>query len=475
MIRGWLRSLQIRLALRVAALYVVATAGVIVVLMTRAYDTARSLGDQELVFRANELARYISVGTNGLPRFDPPPNLSAAYATGPGSDIFAIRDSEGRVIAVEPRQFGDTVGQRPLATDEHVHFGARLGAGYGDYDCLDVGVKTVAGWVSISVARSNANAAAMYSLLRKFIHDIIWAVSFLVLAALAIGILSIRGGLKSVREVSQMAAAIGPHTMSMRLPDKELPSEILPLVTAVNQALNRVEQAFTVQRQFTSNAAHQLRTPLAIITAALDEMEGDGEMLELKADVARMNRLVEQLLRVARLDAIVSDVTAPVNLNEVVSRVVANMAPWAFAREITIAFKAPDSPVHVKGNGEEIADAIKNVVENAVIHSPDRTEVLVSTGPDGHVSVADRGPGIPSADRERIFDRFWRGRDAVFPGAGLGLAIVSEIMKAHRGKVTVETRPLGGSIFTLWFTAAPGEDDKSSRAVDRSQAASADS
>ncbi len=450
MIQSWLRSLQLRLAMRVAALYIVATVVVIVVLMSRAYDTARSLSDQELVFRAADLARYVSVGANGLPRFDLPPNLTAVYDTAPGSDIFAIRDAGGRVIAAAPPQFGDLVAGWPRATVEPAHFSAQLGTESGGYDGL----------------------GAVYSLLRKFIHDIIWAVSLLVLAALVIGILSIRSGLKSVRAVSEMAAAIGPHTMSVRLPDKGLPSEIMPLVTAVNRALDRVEQGFTIQRQFTANAAHELRTPLAIITAALDEMEGDGDLVELKADVARMNRLVEQLLRVARLDAIVLDATGTLDLNEVASSVVEIMVPWAVTRERMIAFKGSGSPVHVKGNGHEIADAIRNLVENAVVHSPPRTEVLVRTDPDGRVSVADRGPGILSEDRERIFDRFWRGKGVQCQGAGLGLAIVKQIMKGHGGTVSVENRPLGGAIFTLRFTAMPGEDEKSSTSVEQSFTAS---
>ncbi len=472
MIQSWLRSLQLRLAMRVAALYIVATVVVIVVLMSRAYDTARSLSDQELVFRAADLARYVSVGANGLPRFDLPPNLTAVYDTAPGSDIFAIRDAGGRVIAAAPPQFGDLVAGWPRATVEPAHFSAQLGTESGGYDGLGISLNTVAGPVSVLVARSNTNAAAVYSLLRKFIHDIIWAVSLLVLAALVIGILSIRSGLKSVRAVSEMAAAIGPHTMSVRLPDKGLPSEIMPLVTAVNRALDRVEQGFTIQRQFTANAAHELRTPLAIITAALDEMEGDGDLVELKADVARMNRLVEQLLRVARLDAIVLDATGTLDLNEVASSVVEIMVPWAVTRERMIAFKGSGSPVHVKGNGHEIADAIRNLVENAVVHSPPRTEVLVRTDPDGRVSVADRGPGILSEDRERIFDRFWRGKGVQCQGAGLGLAIVKQIMKGHGGTVSVENRPLGGAIFTLRFTAMPGEDEKSSTSVEQSVTAS---
>jgi two-component system, OmpR family, sensor histidine kinase TctE len=452
--RGWFRSLQLRLAVRVMALYVVATAVVIGILMFRAYDTARSLTDQELVARASDLAKYILVGPNGAPRLDLPPRLAAMYDDPSTTDIFAIRDAGGRIVAAAPPRFGELVTSWPPATQQPAHFDVRdLGTERDSYGGISIRLQSSAGPLSISVARSGAATALVYSLLRKFIHDIIWAVSFLVLAALAIGVLAIRSGLKSVRDVSEKAAAIGPHATSVRLPEENLPSEITPLVTAVNRAFDRLDQGFAVQRQFTANAAHELRTPLAIITASLDAMEGNGELEKLKTDVARMNRLVEQLLRVARLDAIALDVSQPVELNEVACEVVETMAPWALARKRTLAFSGAEQPVRVKGNAHAIADAIRNLVENAIAHSPAGAEVLVSSHPNGSVSVADHGPGISAADEQRIFDRFWRGKNSQTEGAGLGLAIVQEIMKMHGGTIAVENGPQGGAVFTLCFTS----------------------
>jgi two-component system, OmpR family, sensor histidine kinase TctE len=445
-----LRSLQLRLAVQLAILYAVAMAIGAAILIYQAYDTAETLGERDLGLRAADLARHAVPGPNGA-RLDLPAQLAAAYQAG-DADMFALRASDGRVLAASPPGFGEAVAKWPLPSDEPSYFNLRgFGPTAQDYHGLSVSLESAAGPVAIAVARAKGADALASALLREFIMDVAWIVPLLVAVTVGVGILVIRRGLKPVREISQMAARIGPATTHIRLSQKDLPAEIEPLVAAVNRALERLEQGFAVQRKFTGNAAHELRTPLAIVTAMLDAMEGNGELGKLRADVARMNRIVEQLLRVARLDAIALDVSATVDLKDVASEVVATLAPWALAQDRMIAFAGPDRPVPIKGNKHAIGDAIRNLVENAVVHSPPRSEVAVSVEQAGRVSVLDHGPGIAAEQREMIFERFWRGKGTASNGAGLGLAIVREIMNAHRGSIRVDQGAAGGASFTLCF------------------------
>ena len=450
------RSLQLRLAVRLAALFIAGTAALVGVLVWRAYDTAETLADRELSLRAADLARYVAPGPDGTAQLALPSALREAYGAAPDADIFAIRGRDGRLVAAMPEAFGSVAERWPATTDDPSYFNLPVLAGKTqDYYGLGISLDSDAGPLSIWVARAAGATALVHSLLEEFVLDIAWVIPLFMLLALAIAILAIRSTLKPIREVSEIAASIGPGTTSVRLPQANLPSEIMPLVSAVNRALGRLEQGFAVQRQFTANAAHELRTPLAIVTGALENMEPNPEIGKLKIDVARMNRLVEQLLSVARLDAIALDVSGRIDLNDVARETVANLAPWALAQGRSIAFAGADRPVIVSGNAYAIDDAIRNLVENAVVHAPPRTEVTVSTHADGRIDISDHGPGVPEADRARIFERFWRGKAAPSHGAGLGLAIVAEIMKAHGGGVRVDAGADGGAVFTLAFPLAP--------------------
>ncbi len=460
-----LRSLQAKLALRLTALYVAATALAAAALIYQAYETADTLNDRELSLRAADLARYVAVDSAGAARLELPPELAARYQAGGNTDIFAVRRGSDAVLAASPPNFGEVAAKWPAGTDDPSYFHLKdFGSEGREYYGLTVEQSSAAGPLSVSVARDADADILVHSLLREFVLDIGWLVPLLVMVTLVVGMLAIRSAFRPVAEVSQMAAAIGRGATSIRLPETNLPSEIIPLVAAVNRALDRLEQGFDLQRRFTANAAHELRTPLAIVTAALDVVDENSEITKIKADVARMNRLVDQLMRVARLDAVALDVSDAVDLNDVASEIVAAMAPWSLVRRRSIALNANTEPVVVKGNRYAIGDAIRNLVENAVAHAPPSTEVTVSTSANGTISVADRGPGIAAEHRKHIFERFWRGTGKEGSGAGLGLAIVMEIMKAHQGSVSVDDNPGGGVIFTLRFGHPISQQKKKSPA-----------
>jgi signal transduction histidine kinase len=305
-----------------------------------------------------------------------------------------------------------------------------------------------------------ADEAAADRFVIEFLHDAGWVFPMFAGVVLVVAIWTIRTSLKPVRALSHKAAAIAPGSIAVLLPDDGLPLELLPLVAAVNEALDRLAKGFEIQRQFTADAAHELRTPLAILTAGLESLSPSEEVERLREDAERMNRLVAQLLRVARLDAQPMDLNQTFDLGAVAGGVVEHIAPWAAKAGRSVAFEPAERPVPVRGNPDALGDAIRNLVENAIAHSPVGEEVTVSVDPQGAVSVVDCGAGVPAEQREKVFERFWRSRErrSAGAGAGLGLSIVAEIAKAHAGRVAVTDAPTSGACFVLTVPLAAPAD-----------------
>jgi signal transduction histidine kinase len=285
--------------------------------------------------------------------------------------------------------------------------------------------------------------------------------AWLILPILALLVLMeyaiVRQALAPVLEASDMASAIGPSTLSLRLPYQRLPHEIAPLALAVNHALDRLEEGFRTQREFTADAAHELRTPLAVLRMRINTLEDKTLEQALAADIDVMGRIVGQLLEVAELETFVPDPDALTDLRALGERVVEYMAPLAMSRRRRLALTGAVRPVWVRGESEVLFHALRNLIENAISHSPKDSTVEVKVETQGVIRVLDRGPGVAEAERELVFRRFWR-RDRSKPGgAGLGLAIVWRIVQAHGGEVSVQGRPGGGASFTIRLlrSAAP--------------------
>jgi signal transduction histidine kinase len=238
----------------------------------------------------------------------------------------------------------------------------------------------------------------------------------------------------------------------VRLPVNEIPKEILPLVQAVNQALDRLEHGFRVQREFTADAAHELRTPLTILRTRIDTLADQTAVEALRHDIAGMSRIVSQLLDIAELEAFVLDPSERADLRAVCAEVAEFIAPLALAQRKSIALSGADEPVWIKGNPDTVSQAVRNLAENAISHTPEGTTVEIVVQEDGSVRVLDQGPGISEGERELVFRRFWRRDRSRAGGAGLGLSIVQRIVEAHAGTVTVANcAPGGGAQFSLSF------------------------
>lgn len=283
----------------------------------------------------------------------------------------------------------------------------------------------------------------------SFIPKVAWITFPILLLLLLTDIVIFRRALEPVREASTTAASIGPTSTDVRLPEQGMPTEIAPLVHAVNAALERLETGFRAQREFTADMAHELRTPLAIMRARVNSMEPGPLRQSLEADIVSMTRTLNQVLDIAELEALLVAGNSRADIHAVCVEAVGFMAPLAVDSAKTIALTGVDGPVWVRGHTEALFRAVRNLIENAIRHAPRGGSIDVEVAADGTVRVMDDGPGVPRAERETIFHRFWRRDRAKPESRGLGLAIVARVAAAHDGSVSVEDRPEGGACFTL--------------------------
>ena len=247
----------------------------------------------------------------------------------------------------------------------------------------------------------------------------------------------------------------------------------LVLVLAEDQTESRrVEE---VRRDFVANVSHELKTPvgaLALLAETIEDAADDEEAVRrfagrMRHEAARLTSLVQDLITLNRIQAAepIPD-PRPVDLDQVVSEALDRCRLKANERGISLAWVG-ERGLSVLGEDELLVTALRNLLENAVVYSPEDTKVVVSTrrvsDDGGEISVTDQGIGIPERDLERIFERFYRvdpARSRATGGTGLGLAIVKHAAAAHGGSVTVKSVEGSGSTFTLWL---PLREDTSSR------------
>jgi signal transduction histidine kinase len=409
--------------------------------------TANGFENQTLRTHAESLATYLRREPDGHWRLDLPPDLRTFYLHSFDGFAFSIVDSSDHVLFSSLRDGSELPGGKDLG-DSPSYFQHRSGKSiyYGaSFPVTKSGTR-----LRIQVGQDLEHPDVIVDdIVAGYLAHVAWFTFPIMLLLLVADALIIRRALRPLTRASEMARAIDPGRIDLRLPEAGVPTEVRPLVLAINQALDRLEQGFRVQREFTADAAHELRTPLAVLRARIDTLADTRAAASLRADLENMAHVVDQLLAVAELEANTESAMETVDIHGVCSDVAAGLAPIAIAQNKDIALTGAGVPVLIRGNAAMLHRAIRNLAENALRHTPEGTSVEIGVGQDGAVSVSDEGPGITAAERELIFRRFWRRDRARAGGAGLGLAIVSRIVEAHAGGIDVRNRPSGGAIFSI--------------------------
>lgn len=284
-----------------------------------------------------------------------------------------------------------------------------------------------------------------FTLLITMASNIVAITIFLTLALVSIVAtpMIIKHALAGVIKTAEEAQAIDAERRGLRLSEDKVPREVGPLVRAFNEALGRLDEGYDRQQRFIASAAHELRTPIAILRMKIDASKDKG-MRSLLQDVSRLATVSEQLLDLHRLDnGVPSDRT---DLIVLARGVAADLAPMLIASGKTIEVVVVQ-PGSIMGNAGSIERALTNLIQNAVEHGGD--EVIVRI--DGaSLQVEDNGPGIPAEEHERVFEPFHRLRPRS-SGTGLGLNLAKQVVDHHRGRITIAMAPGGGTIVRVEF------------------------
>lgn len=302
-------------------------------------------------------------------------------------------------------------------------------------------------------------------LAREIMKGIVFPQLFVVPLMIFLMWLGLRRGATPLERLREsVTARKADDVRPLEAPD--VPEEVTPLINSFNELLRRVENEGAAQKRFIANAAHQLRTPLAGIKMQTElalrsdnATERTEALNKIAQGTAGTAHLINQLLMLARTEGAASESLpfAPVDLRPVVRDVVADAYPRASAKAIDIGFEAPESPAMIDGHADLLRELVSNLIDNAIRYTQagGRICVRVSSGKTPMLEVEDNGIGIPPAERELVFERFYRVVGSGESGSGIGLAIVREIAARHGGSVLVETPESGaGSLFRVRFATA---------------------
>ncbi|MFN3731118.1 sensor histidine kinase [Comamonas testosteroni] len=433
--------------------------------------------DRALEYNAQALAQLVIV-QRGKVQFNLPQSASEILRADESDTVFfQVSGTRGEYLA------GERDLPRPPAVDEDPPTGTVL-LRDEEYKGIDLRVAYI--WVRMPLP-GEPNALVQVAETREkrsvLATEIIKGVMLpqfviLPLAALLVW-LALARGIKPLHRLEERIRARKPEDLSP-INHKDVPLEVVPLVDSVNDLLQRLHDSIATQKRFLADAAHQLKTPLAGLRMQADLAQREGTNTEdLKRSLAQIGRssmrathTVNQLLALARAESAVPAMQG-CNLVRIVTDVVQDCLPRAMDKHIDLGYEGASAStpgVWLNGNATLLAELVRNLVDNAINYTPSTSEqpgvvtVRVQADHFGQIlllQVEDSGPGVPLAERELIFQPFYRALGSEADGSGLGLPIVMEIARQHGAQVLLQEARPGhtpqGALFTVRFKAMPGQ------------------
>jgi two-component system sensor histidine kinase TctE len=404
---------------------------------TEVHSITSDLRTRTLENQARELLEAVSVREDGTLQVHTPEDWEEVYENPSRQFVYTVFDAAHRPVT---RSANLSSPLPYIPVDSRHTLGPVEFIGAGPARRAIVAARGPQG-TTVLVGRSDMDRDELVdSLFEEGFEQLTIIVPFALLGLVLIWLIS-WWSLRPIARASREAALVGPRRPDMRISPRGLPREIQPLVEAVNGALDRLSRAYATERRLTTDAAHELRTPLAVLNLRLQRarLTGNTEWDAVERELAQMGRLVDQLLDLARKESLSRERRAEehpvVNLSRIVREAAATVLPLAEARGRELEIEVPDT-VQVRGNSDDLRDMVRNLLENAIVHGHGKVRARIGSPSQGSdlvtIEVADEGSGVPPGQEEVVFERF-RRLNVDNPGSGLGLAIVRHVARSHGG------------------------------------------
>jgi two-component system sensor histidine kinase TctE len=445
-------SLLRALVLRLTIVVVLGLAGSYLVLYFEFRDGLWGLEGQSIAIQVQHLRAAIVPGT-APPRLELTPSLREFYDQPDPLNGYQLLRADGTVLASGgfpapylplPVARGD--GQVVMQRETEASSGNSIMAAALDFDDSH-------GHYWLRVVRNLEDSESLVAqLMLGALDELYQPIALLLITVVSVVVMTVLSSLRSLRAVSHQASMLSLHRLDKRLHAQNLPRELAPLVHAVNASLDQLEADYRMQREFTSNAAHELRTPLSTLRARLETRFSAHELGDVALEIEQLARLVDQLLCLARLDSQEQFEFAAFDAHAVALEVARELAPVALESEHYVTATTPDASVPTHGNATLTRVVFRNLIENAIQYTPSGTSITLSAD-SATVIIADDGPGFTACAAASLFERFRRGPNASGYGAGLGLAIAKCIMERQGGRLSLDTSATRGARFVMEFPA----------------------